>query len=298
MLSITFGYSKHYVDALSENVKRGNRTKIERGWRPNQGPLDYLNEKEMKTIVKDPVRFPLVRTMFELMLTGTYGPKEIALKARDEWGFLTPKKKRIGGKPLSLSSIYRIFGNPFYTGLIIWNGQVYQGKHDPVVTLDEFERVQALLGRPGRPRPRTQRFAFTGMMRCGACGLMITAENKLKRGKRYTYYHCTKRRLEPRCPEPSVDLQPMEAQILGFLEATYVPPHVHAVAMAQMGESVQRHRLDVDAKACSLDAATAGISAQLKELTGLRLRNLLDDAEFVERRAQMVKEQLRLGPAT
>ena len=27
MLSITFGYSKYYVDSLSENVKRGNRAK-------------------------------------------------------------------------------------------------------------------------------------------------------------------------------------------------------------------------------------------------------------------------------
>jgi hypothetical protein len=32
MLSIIFGYSKYYVDNLSENVKRGNRTKIEHGW--------------------------------------------------------------------------------------------------------------------------------------------------------------------------------------------------------------------------------------------------------------------------
>lgn len=241
MLSITFGYSKYYVDSLSENVKRGNRAKVERGWRPSTAPLGYTNDKESRQIGKDHVRFPLVRKMFELMLTGAYGPKAIAIKARDEWGFLTPKKKRTGGKPLSLSTIYRIFGNPFYAGLIMWGGQVYQGKHEPVITLDEFERVQELLGRPGRPRPRTLRFAFTGMMRCGACRLMITAEDKWKRGKRYTYYHCTKRRLEPRCLEPSVDLHGLEAQILRFLEVTYVPPHVHEVAMSQMGESAQRH---------------------------------------------------------
>ena len=39
MLSILFGYSKYYVDSLSENVKRGNRTKIARGWRPNHAPI-------------------------------------------------------------------------------------------------------------------------------------------------------------------------------------------------------------------------------------------------------------------
>src|SRR3990172_1524990 len=37
MLSIIFGYSKYYVDSLSENVRRGNRTKVENGWRPGPG---------------------------------------------------------------------------------------------------------------------------------------------------------------------------------------------------------------------------------------------------------------------
>src|SRR6266849_7795331 len=53
MLSIIFGYSKYYVDSLSENVKRGNRAKLERGWRPNHVPLGYLNDKDTKTVITD-----------------------------------------------------------------------------------------------------------------------------------------------------------------------------------------------------------------------------------------------------
>jgi len=113
MLQIMFGQPKYYSDALSDNVKRGNRTKLEKGWRPNQAPLGYLNDPDTKTIVKDPIHLPLVRAMFELMLTGAYTPKQIAVMARDECGFLTPKKKRIGGTPLALSSIYKILSNPF-----------------------------------------------------------------------------------------------------------------------------------------------------------------------------------------
>src|SRR5258705_5967873 len=64
MLQIMFGQSKYYSDALSENVKRGNRTKIEKGWRPNQTPLGYLNDAATKTIITDPVHFPLIRKMF------------------------------------------------------------------------------------------------------------------------------------------------------------------------------------------------------------------------------------------
>ncbi len=37
-----------------------------------------------------------------------YTPKRIAVTARDEWGFRSPKKKRSGGTPLALSSVCRL----------------------------------------------------------------------------------------------------------------------------------------------------------------------------------------------
>src|SRR5215467_3712096 len=49
MLSIIFGYSKYYVDSLSENVKRGLRAKFQLGWLPGMAPFGYLNDKETST---------------------------------------------------------------------------------------------------------------------------------------------------------------------------------------------------------------------------------------------------------
>jgi site-specific DNA recombinase len=296
MLSITFGYSKYYVDSLSENVKRGNRAKIERGWRPNQAPLGYVNNKENKQIDRDPVLFPLIRSMFDLMLTGAYGPKEIALKARDEWGFRSPLKRRSGGSPLALATIYRILGNPFYTGQIAWKGQLFPGKHEAVVTPDEFERVQALLGRPSRPRPRTKRFAFTGMMRCGACGLMITAETKTKpNGKRYTYYHCTKRRLTLRCPEKYVSLQTLEAEIIDFLRSLSVPPSIHAQVLARVKTRTGDLAQDKKARAQSLEDAERATHAQLSELTRMRMKLQIDEDEFNAERVVLQKQRANLA---
>ena len=167
--------------------------------------------------------------MFELMLTGAYTPKQIAVKARDEWGFLTPKKKRTGGTPLALSSIYKILSNPFYAGIIVWGGQTYPGRHESVITIDEFERVRALLQRPGPARPQRHAFAFTGMIRCGSCGLAVTAEHKFKpSGRHYIYYHCTKRRLGPRCAESSVEARSLEDQIERFVRSLAIHPTIEA----------------------------------------------------------------------
>ncbi|MFX8992032.1 hypothetical protein ABTN16_19055, partial [Acinetobacter baumannii] len=78
MLAIMFGQSKYYSDALSENVKRGLRTKIEKGWRPARPPIGYRTDPITRTIVPDPDRFPLIQRLFELAATGSYSIKELA----------------------------------------------------------------------------------------------------------------------------------------------------------------------------------------------------------------------------
>ncbi len=84
-----------------------------------------------------------------------------------------------------------------------------------MITLEDYERVQAMLGRPGRPRRQTHEFAYTGMIRCGECGFMVTAEHRTNRhGTHYTYYHCTRRRLDYRCRQPYVQVHALEQQIL------------------------------------------------------------------------------------
>jgi site-specific DNA recombinase len=295
MLQIMFGQSKYYSDALSENVKRGNRTKVEKGWRPNQAPLGYLNDPATKTIVQDPVHFPLIRKMFDLMLTGCYTPKQIAIIARDEWGFRTPKRKRIGGVPLAMSSVYHLLNNPFYAGILMWEGQAHAGKHEPVVTVDEFARVRQLLQRSAPRRPQRHEFAFTGLIRCGSCGLGITAEHKVNRfGSRYTYYHCSKRALGPRCPEPSVELRDLESQIEAFLRSLAIPPSIERWVYEEMQNVSLSEQKVEDARQSSLGKATTEIGDQLEELTGLRLRGLMDDEEFVRRRTRLQMERLRL----
>lgn len=295
MLSIMFGQSKYYSDALSENVKRGNRAKIQNGWRPNLAPLGYLNDPASKTIITDPIHFQLIRQMFDLMLAGAHTPRQIALIARDEWGFRTPKRRKIGGVPLAMSSVYKILGNPFYAGLIAWGGQVYPGKHEAIISLAEFDRVRELLAQPDRPRPQTYTFVFTGMLRCGGCQRMLTAEHKRNRyGSRYIYYHCSKRHLGLRCPEPSIEASVLEGQIIAFLRSLSLPVGIEEwIDEAMVGDAVALAE-ERRARRRSLELAMADTTAQLSKLTDLRIRDLLTDDDFVARRRALQEEEMRL----
>lgn len=296
MLAIMFGQSKYYSDALSENVKRGNRTKVEHGWRPNQAPLGYLNDKATKTIEVDPAHFPIVRRIFDLMLTGAWSPRRIAMMARDEWAFRTPRRRKIGGRPLAMSSIYKMLTNPFYAGVVIWGGQAYAGKHHPMVTPGEFERVQRLLGRPAPARPRRHGFPFTGLIRCGTCGHRITAQYTTNRyGKRYTYYHCVKRRLGPRCKEPALEGLKLEGQVEAFLKDLTFEPTIAAWLKTAIQDANDQVIHEAKARGAALRATLAGVDAQQRELTTLRVRGLIEDEDYLARRDDLRREAAQLA---
>ncbi len=125
MLNIAFGQSKYYIDNLSENVKRGLRQKVRKGIFPGPAPTGYFNDKSNHTIIPDSERFSLVKKLFELYSTGNYSLKDlrnIGLVSRNE-------------KALSVSNIQRLLNNPFYYGAFFFKKELYQGIHQPAITL-------------------------------------------------------------------------------------------------------------------------------------------------------------------
>ncbi len=306
IFSVEAASSNQYILDLSKNVKRGLETKLQKGWLPNLAPAGYLNDKAENTIAKDPQRFNLIAKMWALMLTGAYTPPQILKVANEEWGYLTRKSKRLGGKPLSRSGIYKIFNNIFYAGVIEHKGAQYEGKHDPIITLEEFDRVQVLMGRKGKPRPKKHEFAFTGFVRCGECGCLYTAETKKKFIKKtnevreYTYYHCTRKKTTVKCSERKVvTLDKLEGQIKTELHGITIIPDFREWALEVLNENNDRE-IEDRSKIHEMQSKTLlTTQAELDNLTKMRYRELIDDDMFVKQRNELqtkiteLKEKLR-----
>jgi DNA invertase Pin-like site-specific DNA recombinase len=297
MLQIMFGQSKYYVDNLSVNVKRGMRKKIALGWLPNLAPLGYLNDRENSAIKTDPERFLLLRRAWDLLLSGGCSVSDIHETLTHEMGFRTPMRKRSGGRPISLSGLYRLFGNPFYAGVIDWAGRWHPGKHEPMISLGEYERAQELLRRPGAPRPKTLKFAYTGLIRC-PCGLSITAERRIKpSGRTYVYYHCTRRSI-PRCDQPAVRVEALEKQIGAGLKRLQLSEEVATLLSEILSrEDDEAKQLQTDL-AASKQAAIERNKRELDTLLDLRVRGMIEDDEFAARREGLRREGMRLREAT
>src|SRR6478609_688051 len=180
--------AKNYIDNLSEEARKGMQEKAEQGIWPTKTPLGYRNitgPDGKKTIAVDPVLSPIVAQMFEWYSRGDISLKETARKAHGA-GLLYPKS----GAKVPVSTVHTILRNRLYTGWFEWNGKLIQGKHEALVPVELWERVQGVLdGRFAKKAKRGKHdFAFSGLIACHACGCSVVGEIKKAR---YVYYHCT-----------------------------------------------------------------------------------------------------------
>jgi len=306
LFSVESGSANQFILDLSKNVKRGMLRKLESGWQTGIAPLGYLNDKENKIIITDTERFNLIRKMWDLMLTGNYTPPKILDIANNEWGFTTRKFKRMGGNSLSRSGIYKIFTNLFYIGIIENNGIQYEGKHTRMITLEEYDRVQILLGREGKPRPKNHKFAFTGSIRCGECGCLYTAETKQKiikstgEVRNYTYYHCTRKKTKINCTQrKSIREEDLQLQIEKEIEKYTILPEFLEWALEGLNKNNDTE-IENRTKIYEMQHKTlAKTQKELDELTKMRYRQLIDDEIFIKEKnillekVTSLKENLR-----
>lgn len=293
MLQIMFGQSKYYSDALSENVKRGNRTKVENGWRPGLAPFGYLNDRNSKTIVPDPTYAPIVQRIFQLVLEGK-SPRQIARIARDDWRFVTPIRRRKGGRSLEMSSVYYLLNNPFYAGILLWQGRVHQGRHEALVSVEDFEAVQRCLALNETPRPKALVFPYRGLLRCGGCQRLMTAEHKTNRfGSRYVYYHCARGKLGG-CRQPVIEEKQVERQVLAYLQSLELPEWAERELARLAGQSQAEQRRQAEAVKTAQRQALRDVQLQIRELTGMRMRGLVDDQQYLAERRRLDREALLL----
>src|SRR4051794_23836035 len=129
--------AKNYIDNLSEEARKGQQEKAEQGIWPSKAPLGYTNTAGpdgKRVIAIDPKIAPAIAQLFGWYATGTVSVKEAARRASAA-GLVY---RRTGG-PLPTSAIHHILSNRIYTGDFQWNDRVYKGRHEPIVTQDQWE---------------------------------------------------------------------------------------------------------------------------------------------------------------
>jgi site-specific DNA recombinase len=172
--------AKFYIDNLSEEVKKGQKAKAQSGWNPYRPPYGYRGYNKQVVVVPEKAKF--VFRLFELYASGKHSFKSIPQALRAEGYVFNPSQPTI-----PRSTVEYLLKNPFYRGVYLHEGQLYEGKHERIVPQHLLEQVDTMLGVRSH-KQTAQEFLFQGLITCAHCGCAVVGE--LKKG-RYEYWHCT-----------------------------------------------------------------------------------------------------------
>ena len=301
MLQNIMSNSQYFSSKLSKDVKRGNGEHFNMGWLNGRANEGYLNKrssndgtKDYGVVIKDPFRFPLRRQMWDLMLTGEYSIPQIAGIANNQWGYMTRGNRKHPSGPLPRTSLYSMFNNPRYAGKIPVPGkpnEYTKSSYPPMVTEEEYNRVQGLLGDKGTRKLTAKRtFIFRGALACGECGCMITAEEKTKRSKNdsvkyYIYYHCTHKRT---CSQrKNVREESLNKQFVDFISKYTILPQFKDWALEALEEQNEIETTDIGEVLKSQNRNVESAHKEMKGLIKMGSKELISEEQFVQEKKEL-----------
>ena len=192
-------------------TKKGMQTKFDLGDYPGWAPIGYLNKridgngdvqefqkrslanedyftKKSKTkgiIIKDPEKFDLVKQGLKMYLTDNYSALEISDILYTK-GLRSKNDKRICN-----SVMIKILRDPYYCGILRWNGQEKTGNHEAMISVEEHNRITNIMDihNMHQSRRRIHNFLLRGFIFCDICQGRYVAE-KRRPGKSHDYYRC------------------------------------------------------------------------------------------------------------
>ena len=206
--------------------------------------------------------------------------------------------RSIYGNHIHKDCVKRILSNPFYYGHFRYSGEIYEGKHKPIVEKKLFDKVQKVMIERGHPmKSRIEPKPFCGLLRCGTCAMMITGEDKVKKVckngniHRYVYYHCTKKSKIIKCAEPCVREEVLAQQLSEILSNYAMPsPWVKEFNLCMEEDKKTANRessmiiSDLQNKVCNL-------SEKIERLLDVYLAQDIDRETYLKERSKFFSER-------
>lgn len=278
-VNLLLSVGQNETDSTSDRIKYTNKfLREQKRWTGGARTLPrcYTVDADQHVVVDpDPARGPFVRAIVDYVFQ--LGSMRAALlKANAEFG-----------QSYAYGSCSNLLRNPMICGDYMGvEGYV----EEPLVTPEEFKRLQGLIKR--NARDGTNHFyIFAGLMSCGCCGRPMagnhaTRLNKDGEKRSYFYYRCNAATQTKTC-ENSVQTSELkiEAHLLEVVQETI------ASRIAQVEKVIADHK-----KLPKKKSNRAQIEAKLKRLKNLYINDDLTWEDYQKRKEQTLAQLIEDEP--
>ena len=288
-------------DINSRKTRKALQEKFNQGWWPGWAPLGYVNvtqegaaeaQRLRKTVAQDPESWALLREGFHLFLNGNY--------AADQLRELLHAKglRSKTGKKIPHSVMVHILRNPFYAGFMVWKGQRKIGRHAPMISLAEHQKILGIIEAHNQhaSRVRRHRFLLRGFAFCGICGHRYTAE--IHPAKRKSYYRCCAKGSHSNANQ-NVEVSDLERQVDQQFKAIQFSQDFVDRIVAHLRRLHAEHKQDIQARKQVLLNQQKALESKRELAEEKLLAGVLSDRAFVRLRDRLeesiaqIRDQVR-----
>lgn len=205
------------------------------------------------------------------------------------------------GKLRHKNNVWKILNNPFYAGRFLYKGVLHLGKHERMITDNEFDLVQKYL--TSRAKPRNQIYPISGFIKC-TCGYMVTGSTRKKIYKsgnttNFVYYRCSQH-TGNKCSQPPIAAKDLEQQVSNFLSTIKLSPRLITWAIKELNKDSKVQLQTKQAKIQALTKNLGIVRKKIENLFNLKVDpenengSLITDEEYKAMRQKLLIEQADL----
>ena len=190
---------------------------------------------------------------------------------------------------MSISDFQWMFKNPFFYGVMKFNGELFEGKHEPIISKRLFDEVQEVTQRKSKHKtPQLKPYLYRGLFRCGECGCFITTETQ----KGHNYLRCTKRVAS--CTQKYVREEAIALQVDGTIERVALETAIADKIVRQLEKDSQATAKGQEAAIARTRADLTTCEKQTDLLLDMRLNEQISETEYISKKCVLVNQKAEL----
>ena len=172
------------------------------------------------------------------------------MKVLRECGVNTRSTARMPSKPIPAKTLFKVLANPYYKGIVSYQGVEYPGAHEPLVDEATWDKIQIILAsRVNGERSNKHPHFLKGTVYCAYCGSrMYVSNERSKTGTIYPYFVCSGRHSKRHkdCKTKYVLIGEVERKIEQLYENIQLPHEVRVAVEEELQAVIAKEKEKYD----------------------------------------------------
>ena len=279
METMLAGFAQFENDIRKQRCIGGMQGSLRKGLNIGHPKFGYKRDKKKGRRITEPDKLDesksyLLRKGMLLYSEGNTSVSELERLSK-EWGLYAPN-----GRPLYKQRWSELLEDKYYAGVLTdpWTGEEYQGLHEPLISLDIYEKIQVAKypykNKTAKRQLHNPEFPLRGFVKCSVCGNALTGSKSKGRKQYHSYYHCRTKD----CPVHGLSIRKNDLENTFVDELAKLTPKEEYLKLfeANVLKVWQEKRLEVSAIRQGYDEQLKAFEARLNSINEMRADGDID----------------------